>query len=546
MAELNFGLLNPPGSQSIGNAFVTGMDQAAAARAQENQNALAQYTLSKAKRDDELTNQLLGDLRGATTNEEIYKAYQRVGKGDIASKLRGENLTQQKTQLEIAGIPGAQAKTAAETKKLQDDARIKGMTEVASFPDAESANAAIDARLASKTIDQTTADQMRQGLTPENFTQWKHNSLLRILSPEAQLKQGALTYKDTDLGSTTERQAYDAQGKPVGPPVVRAKTAAPRLSSGAVAQADLNAAILRGAPQPEIDALRAQVNAPGAATKLAQDRFKFDQTKFAYEKANPGFELKEAEDGSIVGVNKRTLQTFPVTVGGAAPTAAPMAGTGMPGARLPAPSSQAIPGTASVLDQQAPAAAPVAGAQGMPLMGKGTAMTEAQSNAAVFGGAMAQAQNTIKQLEKSGTVKNAVVPGLLTGLAKMVPFGVGDNIGNVIQSTFNADPTGLIGPNAEQQKLAQAQLAFANAYLRKTSGAAFGASEITNTIQEFFPLQGEGKKIIEQKAAARERAVEGMKLSTNREGKKYIQGYGGSGAPTAASGGNDKDPLGLR
>lgn len=29
MAELNFGLLNPPGSQSIGNAFVQGMDQAA-------------------------------------------------------------------------------------------------------------------------------------------------------------------------------------------------------------------------------------------------------------------------------------------------------------------------------------------------------------------------------------------------------------------------------------------------------------------------------------------------------------------------------------
>jgi hypothetical protein len=47
MAELNFGLLNPPGSQSIGNAFVTGMDQAAAARAQENQNALSQYTLAK-------------------------------------------------------------------------------------------------------------------------------------------------------------------------------------------------------------------------------------------------------------------------------------------------------------------------------------------------------------------------------------------------------------------------------------------------------------------------------------------------------------------
>jgi len=279
------------------------------------------------------------------------------------------------------------------------------------------------------------------------------------------------------------------------------------------------------------------------ADRNAAARLAFDQGKFAWEKANPGFELKEAEDGSIVGVNKRTLEAFPVTVGGAAPAAAPaMPGGGVPGARLPAPGAgPAAPGMAP----------PAAGAPGVPLMGKGTAMTETQSNAAMFGGAMAQAQNTIKQLEKSGTVKNAVVPGLLTGLAQMVPFGVGDGIGNVIQSTFNADPTGLIGPNADQQKLAQSQLAFATAYLRKTSGAAFGASEISNTIKEFFPLIGEGEKVIAQKAAARERAVEGMKISTNKEGKKYIEGYAGGGAPAAAGRGGGipnatpTNPLGL-
>ena len=246
--------------------------------------------------------------------------------------------------------------------------------------------------------------------------------------------------------------------------------------------------------------------------------------KFAWEQANPGYELKEAEDGSIVGVNKRTLQAFPVSLGGPAPAAAPtepVAGTGMPGARAP------------VATNVAPATAPMAGT---PLMGKGTAMTETQSNAAMFGGAMNQAQKTIKELEKSGTVKNAVVPGLLTGLAQLVPFGVGENMGNVIQSTFNADPTGLVGPNAAQQKLAQAQLAFATAYLRKTSGAAFGASEVANTIKEFFPLVGEGEKVIAQKTAARERAVEGMKISTTKEGRKYIENYGGGSAPAAAGG----------
>lgn len=227
MAELNFGLLNPPGSQSIGNAFVQGMDQAAAARAQENQNALAQYTLSKAKREDELNTQLLGDLRNATTNDEIYRAYQRAGKGDVASRLRGEGLTQDKTRLEIAGIPAAQAKTKAETDKLQSEARSKAIAEVAGFPDADSANAAIDARLANKIIDQATADQMRQGLTPETFTQWKHSTLVRLSTPAEQLKQSAVTTKDTDRGGFIERQAYNAQGVAVGAPTILPKTPTP-------------------------------------------------------------------------------------------------------------------------------------------------------------------------------------------------------------------------------------------------------------------------------------------------------------------------------
>jgi hypothetical protein len=272
---------------------------------------------------------------------------------------------------------------------------------------------------------------------------------------------------------------------------------------------------------------QAATSAKQASTSAGQ--LALAQRKFAWEQANPGFEIKETEDGSIVGVNKRTLQAFPVSLGGPV-SAEPATSTGIPTTRLP---------VASNLPQSV---APV------PLMGKGTTMTETQSNAAMFGGAMNQAQKTIKDLEKSGTVRNAVVPKLLTGLAQLVPFGVGENIGNVIESTFNADPTGLIGPNADQQKLAQAQLAFATAYLRKTSGAAFGASEVSNTIKEFFPLVGEGEKVIAQKAAARDRAIEGMKISTNKEGRKYIENLGGGNAPAGGGGitnATSTNPLGL-
>jgi hypothetical protein len=97
--------------------------------------------------------------------------------------------------------------------------------------------------------------------------------------------------------------------------------------------------------------------------KIAQARLDFERNKFNWEKANPGFEIREADDGSVVGVNKRTLQAFPVTVGGGAvpavaPAAVPAAGgAGMPGARVPAAATQA----------------PVAGATptaARPLMGK--------------------------------------------------------------------------------------------------------------------------------------------------------------------------------
>ena len=178
------------------------------------------------------------------------------------------------------------------------------------------------------------------------------------------------------------------------------------------------------------------------------------------------------------------------------------------------------------------------------LMSANKDMTETQSNAALFGGAMAQANSTMRELEKAGTVKNAVIPAMMQSLVGLVPLGVGEKVADQIESIARTDPTSLVGPNADQQRLAQAQIAFATAYLRKTSGASFGASEVSNTIKEFFPMIGEGDKVIKQKTEARERAIEGMKISTTKEGQAYIDRYMG-GQPQAPSGGG-ADPLGLR
>lgn len=490
--------------------------QLAAIQNAQNQNALAQYQLSSAQRAD-LAQTDLAEAYKKSINPEtgaIDKTalFSNVAQSRAAHLLPDIQAKMLETESKQANIKKTGIETQEKEFKLKKDQLDFAWNAVGSALTPQDAIQKINDGVKNGHFDMKTASadiQQLQNMTPEQYQQYRVQKVMGILDAKDKLGFMLPKTRDRDTGGVIQviqdNPALPGYGLPIA-----------GMNIGKTAT---------------------------IADKLAREKFDF-------EKANPGYELKEAEDGSIVGVNKRTLQAFPVSIGGAAPAAQPMPmpSAGMPGARMPAATTvPAIPGMTSVLDQQAPAAAPVSGT---PLMGKGTAMTEGQSNAAMFGGAMAQAQNTIKQLEKSGTVKNAVVPGLLTGLTQMVPFGVGEGIGNVIQSTFNADPTGLIGPNSEQQKLAQAQLAFATAYLRKTSGASFGASEVSNTIKEFFPLIGEGEKVIAQKAAARERAIEGMKMSTSKEGKKYIETYGGGGAPVAAgnggiSGASANNPLGL-
>ena len=98
MAELNFGLLTPPGSQSIGNAFVQGMDQAAVARAQENQNALAQYTLGKAKREDEQQTQLYRDIQDPNFKLDVRTALRYGPQGMAALKAQQDAAVAEQTR----------------------------------------------------------------------------------------------------------------------------------------------------------------------------------------------------------------------------------------------------------------------------------------------------------------------------------------------------------------------------------------------------------------------------------------------------------------
>jgi hypothetical protein len=263
-----------------------------------------------------------------------------------------------------------------------------------------------------------------------------------------------------------------------------------------------------------------------------------------------------------LGIKKATLADQGINAGVAIPSV-PMQSTGVLGAIQNRPVSQPAPVIAPAVAPAAKASrlytplnapqpatpTPIAEPNAIPaglsprdmreiekqkILSANKDMTETQSNAALFGGSMAQAHATMNQLEKNGTVKNAVIPAMMQSLVGLVPLGVGEKVADQIESVAKTDPTGMFGPDQNQQRLGQAQVAFATAWLRKTSGASFGASEVANTIKEFFPMRGEGDSVIKQKREARDRAIEGMKLGTTKEGQAYIDRY--LGAQPKASG----------
>jgi len=68
----------------------------------------------------------------------------------------------------------------------------------------------------------------------------------------------------------------------------------------------------------------------------------------------------------------------------------------------------------------------------------------------------------------------------------------------------------------DQQKYKQAQEDWVRAKLRKESGAVIGEQEMADEIRTYFPVPGEPKSVVEQKAQARKQAEAGMRASAGR------------------------------
>jgi len=273
-------------------------------------------------------------------------------------------------------------------------------------------------------------------------------------------------------------------------------------------------------------------------TDMASQRLAFDQAKFAWEKSNPGFTIQQTEDGSIVGVNNRTLQAYPVTLNaGGPPSAAPFTGIGGG-----APTAGAGRGAVGVTDGRmapiAPVAAPVAAPAGMPLKGKSAGLTESQGNATAFGMRMKQSHDLLTKFENSGATDTGYARGVIGGTLGLTPL-IGDKLNDATGNIFNALPTVLGGLNEQQQQTVNARINFITALLRKESGAAIGPSEFSTAEKLYFPQPGNPPSVIAQKQRARELAIQAMKIQAG-PGAKNIGAAQGDGTSS------ESDPLGIR
>lgn len=468
-------------------------------RSADNQNALAQYQLSSAKRTDESQAALIDAAQKPGFKLDFATAMQHGAPGLAAYKAQQEAETQALTRTETQGKIDTGA-YALQKKKL--DAAIQTITNLNT---AEEAAASINESLANKTIDQSRASQLLKDLQTKPFAQFKAETLKGLTTAAEQI---------TNATSIANNAATNATSVANNANTVTATTRGQDLTD-------------------------------------TRSRQQFEQTqglaerKFAYEKANPGMQYQEGPDGTAFGYNPKNNQMTPVMNAGGSNAMAPAAGPNTNALAAPAPAAGPAPSVAKPpaaaggsgpmgitlpangAQPAAPAAPAAVNAPGTPFVGKGDKMTEVQSNAAMFGGAMAQANNVMAELERKGVVKPNVAAESLKGLAKLSPafFGTGENAAITAESAIRQVTDSLGGITNDQARLAQAQMSFAVAYLRKTSGAAFGPSEILNTVQEFFPLIGEETPVMNQKTKARDRAIEGMKISTNSEGKKYINSF---------------------
>lgn len=150
----------------------------------------------------------------------------------------------------------------------------------------------------------------------------------------------------------------------------------------------------------------------------------------------------------------------------------------------------------------------------MDALNNGGKLTDQQANGLLFGQRAAEAHQQLQDLIDKGFDPASKK----TGIQSYAP--------NLMQPE-------------DVQLLQQSKLNFISAVLRKESGAAISNSEIKNAERQYFPVAGDGDKVLAQKKKNRDTAIQGLFRSAGKQGEESLAKYratsSGGGLPSVGS-----------
>jgi hypothetical protein len=158
----------------------------------QNQNALAQYQLENAKRQDLAQNALSAAYQkgfnpdtGAVDNALILKSLAESGAGHLIPDVQAKMF---KAQQEQANLKKTTTETTGMEFKQRIDKANKAISDIAALNTPQEAIASIDKHLANGDIDQQKADMLKTQITQApSFGAWQKGMLVNILDAKEKL-----------------------------------------------------------------------------------------------------------------------------------------------------------------------------------------------------------------------------------------------------------------------------------------------------------------------------------------------------------------------
>lgn len=143
---------------------------------------------------------------------------------------------------------------------------------------------------------------------------------------------------------------------------------------------------------------------------------------------------------------------------------------------------------------------------GQPMPGK--TLNDSQSKSYLFGSRMQAADKIIADMAEKGVLR----PSNMNAIAGATPLvgGIGDSATNWMNSN-------------EQAQVKQAKLDFMTAALRRESGASIAPSEFDTFDKTYFPQIGDTPGQIKNKAALRQRAIDGVLIEVPSDKRPKVE-----------------------